>query len=262
MTRERVTYVYCLIRAARVPGLEKMPSGPPALSKPRLLDAGKGLWIAVSDAPLDRYGEQQLEERLRDLDWVSRCALAHEAVIEHFKKARAIVPMKLFTMFSGDQRALDFVARERRRLDGVLARVEGREEYGIRVALDEVRALRLAERKALEEAGSPSSGAGYLMRKKKVQDTFRGFSEAARAAADQVFEGLAAKADDSRRRPPAQAPGAGGRLLLDAAYLVPKKKAAAFLEAARTLGGELEAEGYGLTLTGPWPPYNFISGAA
>ncbi len=251
MTRDRATYVYCLVKDAKAPNAESAPKGPPGVKGPRLLELGKGAWMVVGDAPLSRYGEAALEEGLRDLDWVSRCALSHQAVVEHFRSSKAVVPMKLFTLYLDDRRALEFVARDRRRLDEVLARVAGREEYGVRVALDEARALRLAERRAHSAAGSPKSGSGYLMRKKKVQDTFRDFSAQARAAAEEVHQRLSSKA-----------PQAGGKLLLDAAYLVPKRRAPSFLKAAQGLAGILEDEGYALTLTGPWPPYNFISGAA
>ena len=55
---------------------------------------------------------EHLEARLRDLDWVSEIALAHEAVVEHFARARGavVVPMKLFTMFSSMDKAIADVA--------------------------------------------------------------------------------------------------------------------------------------------------------
>jgi hypothetical protein len=48
------------------------------------------------------------------------------------------------------------------------------------------------------------------------------------------------------------------RLLLDAAFLVDTGRVEAFRAAARRLTHGLEAEGFSLELTGPWPPYNFI----
>ena len=51
----------------------------------------------------------------------------------------------------------------------------------------------------------------------------------------------------------------GSRLLLDAAYLVPAKRAASFRSALRHGARTLDAAGIVVSLTGPWPPYNFIA---
>jgi hypothetical protein len=56
-------------------------------------------------------------------------------------------------------------------------------------------------------------------------------------------------------------PEAGARLLLDAAFLVAKGDAAAFEAALAEGAGRLAACGCAATLTGPWPPYNFVEEA-
>lgn len=61
----------------------------------------------LASVPLAQYGPGALEASLRNLEWVSEVALAHEAVVEHFVQLRGVlvVPMKLFTMFSTVERA-------------------------------------------------------------------------------------------------------------------------------------------------------------
>ena len=72
------------------------------------------LWLVTADVPLDTYGPAQLEPRLRDLEWVSSIAVAHEAVVEHFSRAKAsvVVPTTLFTMFSSMDKAMADVAAQ------------------------------------------------------------------------------------------------------------------------------------------------------
>ena len=79
-------------------GLRGLPGAEP----PRLLDAGEQLWLVVATAPVAQYGAAPIERRLQDLDWVSRCAMAHEAVVEDAARSGPVVPMKLFTLFSSD----------------------------------------------------------------------------------------------------------------------------------------------------------------
>ena len=66
-------------------------------------------------------------------------------------------------------------------------------------------------------------------------------------------------ADATRRRPPAELDGT--RLVLDVALLVPARRLARFRSALRRASSGLAARGYRLSLTGPWPAYNFVSEA-
>ena len=136
------TYVYCLVAGMRRPSTTRLRSRLDGAGPVRLLaldSAGRGLkkWLVVSDVPLDRYGEAVINRRLSDLDWVSRAAVAHETVVESFIGAVALVPMKLFTIFTGDERAAEHVEAERQRIDVAIARVRGRIELGVRVTLSQ-----------------------------------------------------------------------------------------------------------------------------
>ena len=79
----------------------------------------------------------------------------------------------------------------------------------------------------------------------------------ARQAADRLFAGLSRAAADVRRRTATEQAAPGSRLLLDAAFLVPAARAAAFRAALRRQSRSLPS-GVAVSLTGPWPPYNFI----
>ena len=69
---------------------------------------------------------------------------------------------------------------------------------------------------------------------------------------------LAARSGDAKRRAASELPVQGGPLLLDAAFLVPRAKAASFKALAARESRSLARQGYGLTITGPWPPYTFV----
>ena len=251
------TYLYCLVRSAREPSLRGAPAGLPGAGRPRAIDAGGGLWLVAADAPLERYGEKPIERGLRDLAWVSSVAVPHEAVVEHVARNGTVVPMKLFTLFRSDARALEHVAKRRKRIDRVVERIDGREEWGLRVLLDEAAALRRA-RDEVQAVAPGAPGAAFLLRQKKEHDLAREVIEHARDRAEGLFELLAIQADDARRRPPP--PGEiGKRVLLDAAFLLQRKKAKAFQTKVRAEAKKLADRDYQLTLTGPWPAYTFVS---
>lgn len=250
-------YLYCLVHGPR-PSLARAPRGLPGTRPPRILDAGAGLWLVVADAPLARYGAAPIERGLRDLKWVSACAVAHEAMVEYCGRAGTVIPMKLFTLFTEDARALTHVTRTRRKLDRLIARVADRAEWGLRLSLDEARALRRVHEGIARISGGVSTGKGFLLRKRRERDAARDLVEQARVEAERIFGDLARRADDARRQTPAQG-AAGIRGLLDAAFLVRVGRERQFRAAVTAMAGRLAGTGYELTLTGPWPPYSFVA---
>ena len=260
----RATYLYCLVRPnAAPPPLEGVPPGLPGCAPPRLLDlkaASGGLWLVVADAPLPGYGGEEIQRHLQDLAWVSERALAHEAVVEHFLAAGTVVPMKLFTLFAGDERAAAYVRGEGERLERVLARIDGCLEWGVQVRLDEARAREVVAAEARSESGRhhlPGTGKGFLLRKKMEQEGARTLAERLRSEAGETFTALAAHASGAIRREP-PTPEAAGRMLLDGAFLVPRERSDAFEGEVARAAERLAGRACELTLTGPWPPYNFL----
>jgi hypothetical protein len=253
-------YCYGVVAGPRAPSLGGAPSGLPGLGRLRALPVDDSLWLLAADAPLARFGAEAINRGLRDLEWVSTCAMAHEAVVEHVGRSATIVPMKLFTLFTSDARAVDHIRRSGARLTRILRRVAGRQEWGVRVSLDEARALTIARAAARTGAG-PRRGAGtrFLLRKGAERAGARRLVSGARGEAARVLRALRARAEAARRRGPVAGPD-GARLVLDAAFLVPRERGRAFRAEVRRIARRLGPRGYRVTLTGPWPPYNFVGG--
>ena len=198
-------------------------------------------------------------------DWQQRagkhCQRTHEAVVEHFRDAPALLPLKLFTLFASDERALAHLRESREQLDRVLDRVAGRVEWGVRVRLDEARAREALAAESRQATAAAGSGTSFLLRKKQEQEASRDLAGRLRAEVDAGWADLAAQAAEAVRRQPATAPEQGGKVFLDAALLVPIGRAAELEAAVGRYASRLAAKGGELTLTGPWPPYHFIEEA-
>jgi hypothetical protein len=251
------TYVYCLVRSPRRPSLRRARRGLPGTGVVRLLDADRGLWLVVADAPLNRYGDDPINRRLADLDWVSRAAVAHERVIESFIDASAVLPMKLFTIFGNDDRALGHIRQERERIDLLLQRVANHLEWGVRVILHQARASS-APAPVVKRATAGDDGRAYLTKKKAQRDSVAELAGRARETVATLYDQLAARARFAKRRSASELPVQGGPLLLDAAFLVARSRSNAFRALVGRQARALKPQGYGLTITGPWPPYTFI----
>lgn len=255
-----LTYVFCIVRSARrptVPRIVPMPGG----GKLRVLPANAGLWLIVCDVPAAEYDEDALTRGLQDLQWVASRAMAHEAVVERFLTARAVLPMKLFTLFTSDERALGHVARTARRIERVLARVDRQLEFGVRLTFDEATVTGAHAGPKPRQLSPPSSesGAAYLSRKKDLRDRTRLQMAQARSASERWYRVIASQATAAHRRKAMEGTARGSRLIVDAAFLVPARRSTAFRAEVRRQSRDLSAAGVAVALTGPWPPYNFVS---
>lgn len=259
MADDVATCTYAVIGHDGEPATAGAPAGLPESGPLRWLSLGPKIWLAAADAPLARYSAAAIEKGLKDLDWVSACAVAHEQMVEHVSRLGTTVPMKLFTLFSSDARAKAALGRSQARLRTVLRRIEGRQEWGVRVSVDEATARSRARERAEQAAAGLTAGAQFLTRKKQEHKEVRDIVDLGRTAADEVFTKAALHADETRRRSPAGAEP-GLRLLLDAAFLVPARRTEAFRSTVRAQAERLAPHGYRVVLTGPWPAYNFVGG--
>ena len=249
-------YLYCVVRAARKPALARVPRGLPDAARPGAYRLSSALWLIAAEVPLDRYDSAHLEPRLRDLQWVSDIALAHEAVVEHFARAKGtiVVPMKLFTMFSSMEKAAADVAAGRTAIERAMRRIAGCEEWGVRIT-------RRPGAAVPSGAARPASGAAFLAAKKAVRDVAANVRAASLAAADTAFGRLRRMARAAHQRPRRQEPGSNPPIL-EAAFLVTTGARARFTAEAKRQSALCARAGADLTLTGPWPAYNFIESEA
>ena len=221
---------------------------------PAAIEAGVSTWLILANVPLSKYGPEALESKLRDLDLVAELAVAHESVVEFFARSSGVtvVPMKMFTMFSSVERAVDEMRARRREIGRALDRVEGCEEWGVRVTARAPRVVRMASER-------PVTGTAFLTARKHARDETQKALRKSVDAAELALKELSALANESRQR--RDAPPGAVAPLLDAAFLVPSRSRAKFRTTAKRLARRCAQSGAALTLTGPWPAYNFVQDA-
>jgi hypothetical protein len=179
--------------------------------------------------------------------------MAHQRVVEHGLALGTVLPMKLFTLFRSDARAVEHVARERRRLRALAGRVGGRREWGVRLSVDDQAATQAVRKQAAAAGRGAARGTAYLLRKTRERSLARDLVRDAGAEAEAAYTLLSGLASESRRRKPA----ADG-LMLDAAFLVEERGARRFAQAVARLRRTLGGRGMVVALTGPWPAYSFM----
>ena len=227
----------------------------------------------VSRVPLQEFGQEQIEANLEDLKWVEARVYAHEHVLETVLAYHNLVPMKFCTVYQSEGRVRETLAQYYDDLVDALARLEGKQEWGVKLYCDgEALARRIAEtgdsdkvKELKAEKAKESSGAAYFMKKKMEQTIDEEKERVSDECAQCSHDRLSSHAEETVINPlqSKQATGRQKEMILNGAYLVAAEQLAGFRVELESLQDEYGELGFSYELTGPWPPYNFVTvGAA
>lgn len=254
MSDDTLTYVYAITRSpgpedvARVAGVDG--------TMVRLVDAGP-LTAVVSSVPEDAFDEAALRTRLEEMDTLEALARAHHAVIDAAAVQDAVLPLRLATVYRGDERVRDMLTRGAARFAEALDRLDGRCEWGVKVYAEAGPGESGTSAAPRTAPAGANPGKDYLRRRKEQRQSAEETRRATAEFAGRVDAELSTLADDVRHYRP-QNPklsGARGENVLNAAYLLDAGRTDELAEAVRALNDEVP--GTRVELTGPWAPYSF-----
>jgi Gas vesicle synthesis protein GvpL/GvpF len=218
-----------------------------------------GLTAVVEDVDTDEFGEAALRRNLEDLDWLEGTARAHHAVIGALAGQGPVVPMRLATVYTGDDPVAETLRQRGGDLREALWRLRGRSEWGVKAYAAAPADPETGPHARPDDATGP--GAAYL-RRRRTQLTARTNARREATAAAQAVHAELSRLSVSARLYPPQAPGLAGQtapMVLNAAYLVADERADEFAAAVNDLTGRHGSVRLGLT--GPWPAYSFVGGS-
>ena len=223
--------------------------------------AAAGLAAAVTAVRLEEFGEEPLRGHLEDLSWLDATARMHHHVIEIIARHGPVVPMRLATIFHDDGSVAGMLAQQRDGFTAALDQVTARMEWGVKVyaAPGNAPAADPAGESGRAGGDAASPGAAYLRRRRQALSADNDARRATLASADAIHAALGRLAAAVQLRPP-QAPqlsGQAARMALNAAYLVDEDRSGDFAAAAGSLAEQYPA--VSIELTGPWPPYSFVT---
>jgi uncharacterized coiled-coil protein SlyX len=261
-------YVYCVGARDELAPLFRAEL-PDAMEGGRNIElvGAEDLAAVACAVPLSDYGEGALEARLADAAWTATRALRHERAVEHFARRCTVVPLRFGTIYLSRENVARTLEERRAQLRDALARLKGREEWGLNVYVERARlreqVATLSERlREMEETAAASPpGRAYLLRKKI--DALRDDEARAetRRAADAIESELASVCEGAARlRVHKDESGEQGDTAARLAFLVRREGFESFRAAAERLAERYTPLGFRFELTGPWPAYNFAEG--
>jgi hypothetical protein len=236
-----------------VPGDQAAPDVSGVEGRPVHLVVQQGLGALVGAVPSDRFSAEALRRRLEDLDTLAELARAHDAVLEAALEHGDVVPFRLCTLYEAPEAVRDMLSTEADRFTTELARLHDKSEWGVKgFALP---------RAGESPPGRPATGAEYLARRREQRRRAESSNDELDGAAAEVHACLAARAAAAVASRPQdrRLSGSDLEMVLNGAYLVARDRADAFAGEVLALRQRHADSGLALELTGPWPPYHFVS---
>ncbi|MBW3564916.1 MAG: GvpL/GvpF family gas vesicle protein [Acidobacteria bacterium] len=220
-----------------------------------------GLHAIVSRVSHADFNEEALEQRTADTDWLADLALRHQGVVAWLHEKGDVVPMRLLAVFNSVDSVEDWLRSDRSRLQRIVGDLAGREEWTIRIHFDDERWKGWVDERAAEKdgalAGGGEGGPGreFLLRRKVEMRR----AEMAEEVENEMLGSIAASMPDSWKVLVEDRVSRGGADP-QITVLVAREAADGIDEQIRSIEANWRERGVTLALSGPWPPYSFVSG--
>jgi hypothetical protein len=261
-----IWYVYGIVPAKFAP--TTLPSGLDDVDV--TIERFDGTRVAALVSILDekRYAPNAVETNSGDVEWLSPRAVAHDRVLTWASDLGAVIPLPMFSLFSGRDAVRAMLDERSAELEETLEKLGTGREYALRVyridreLLGVITTLspRLGELAATAAAASP--GQRYLLERKLETEKKAEVRVVTQRVVDEIMSELGAHASLQARSPiprvsEADAAASNGSMVLNAAFFVTPDAFEAFQKTLTSLIERHGTTGLRFDFTGPWPPYHF-----
>ena len=220
----------------------------------------------VSKVSLREFGQDALKANLGDIGWLAAKVYAHQTILERAAVGRTIVPMRFCTIYRSESRVMETLAEYYDDFEDNLARLEGKQEWGIKVYVDRnVLAGKIAEisetvRDLEAQMTEKSSGTAYFLKKKLEAATDEEMERISGECAQRSHDRLAGRAVEAVVTPllDNEVTGRKDEMIFNGAYLAAEEQLTAFHAELESLWDDYGGYGFSYEVSGPWPPYNFV----
>lgn len=263
-------YLYCVTDGQAGETLAGMLPGHVAGLKVFFSEGGQ-FCAVVGECSPDEFSEEAIGEKLEDAGWLEEKARLHQEVIEVVLQSveHPVIPMKFGSVFSAPQRVVEMLREQKGFLENTLDYLRGRQEWGLKIYChrdkleQEIKTYNPGIRTMVEKAsGGASSGIAFMM-KKKLEDRILIECDNEMEKICSFFHQRLCEYSCSARLNKLldkEITGEEAEMILNAAYLVDNHRVEDFLSAAREMQENISAS-VSLSITGPWPAYNFLGDA-
>lgn len=222
--------------------------------------------VSVLDG--ERYAPSALETTSGDVEWLSPRAVAHDRVLTWASDSGAVVPLPMFSLFSGRDAVHAMLGERSSQLELALERLARGREYALRVyrvdreLLGTIASLSPQLAQLADRAKEASPGQRYLLERKLETEKKGELRAVTLKLVDDIVDELRMNSVDHVRSPiprisDTDAGASRGVMVLNSAFFVAPDAFEAFQKTLTSLIERHAEHGLRFDFTGPWPPYHF-----
>lgn len=254
-------YLFGLCRCARSHILEA--EGLDETAGPPRIEVFGEIGAVICRVDAGQFTGPESEARLADPAWLLPRLHRHNAVLEGVQRQLPLLPLRFGTLFKTIAGLEHLIMLHRADISRFFKKVEGREEWALKLFYDRELAAKELGREMLETQTERlrglAPGKRYLEERQLRTETERLLPERLREECANVVAILQACCSDLRERSPLHLDDKDGkgRMLRNWALLLPQSSVAALIPRLEQYREARCAYGIHLEWTGPWPPYSF-----
>jgi hypothetical protein len=257
-------YVYCICRGADE---KKIRIGGVEFGGKILVIPFKDIEAVVSDIDLSQFNEEKIKDKLQeDQKWTEKNIRCHHDVVAKVYEIDTVIPMKFGTIFKTKKSLEAMLKKYYRKFKELLTELSGKQEWGVKGYLEYKKFAEILKNKNKEiqklekKRSSVPEGMKWYM-ERKADELIAGRIECeVEDELQKIIKKLEKYAKEIRFNDllPKEIGEPAKDMILNAACLVRNDALDKFQAMFQGLLRECESLGIILTLTGPWPPYNFV----
>jgi len=231
------------------------------------------LEAVVSEVSLEEFGSEEIQKKAQeDLNWIKDKAVIHAKIIEKAMsqndKISSVIPMRFGTIFKEKARLEETLDKDCSKIKEVFDRIRCKQEWCLKVYLKDrtkfvevIKNKNEAIKEKEKEIAALDEGMAFFMEEELKTVISKEIDKELNNMAEAIFESLKKEAVDSNKGKILEGELTGRRepMVLNAAYLIPEAIIEEFKKEAERLDQEIQAKGFCLEYSGPWPAYDFSS---
>jgi hypothetical protein len=253
-------YVYCLVNSPPHSAVFAESEGLKSIS----ID---DFFVMVRYVSEDDFSEENFRKHLSDYEWLETNAREHVEVINRIMAYNAVIPFKFGTIFQAESSLKQFITDYSDSLKENFHHTGGREEWSVKMYCDRTKLCKQIDELSEEAAAlekqimASSPGRAYLLKRKKTDLIENEMDRISKKFGQEYFDEFKALSESTNLNNllPKEFTGREDTMILNATFLVNKSNVTDFKETLEKLKKKDGNSGFLLEITGPWPPFSFIS---
>lgn len=224
-------------------------------------------FVGMKFVSSDEFSEENIKRNFADLAWIETNARNHVRVISGIMQKYTVIPFKFGTIFKTTESLKKFIQEYSVSLAENFSAIQDKEEWSVKIYCDKkilnrqmpelCEDIRALERQILES----SPGKAFLLNRKKNELIEQNVGRLMKTNGQKCYEEYKniSLASHINNILPREVTERQDDMILNAVFFIDKKKTADFVRLANLQEGKYRSVGFSFDVTGPWPPFSFVS---